>query len=123
MEEDFMELNNYKTVQIWLKELRSRYNTDEINLRVELLTKFCDFVAKNPDELVNEVYNFETHKPKLKNRKLYNDKINEYLSGIVGSATARDNYGNILEGFFIYNGVKIFRKRKVWTHPGRISSK
>jgi len=123
MEEDFMELNNYKTVQIWLKELRSRYNTDEINLRVELLTKFCDFVAKNPDELVNEVYNFETHKPKLKNRKLYNDIINEYLSGIVGSATARDNYGNILEGFFIYNGVKIFRKRKVWTHPGRISSK
>ena len=39
MEEDFMELNNYKTVQIWLKELKSRYSSDEINLRVELLKK------------------------------------------------------------------------------------
>jgi len=119
-----MELENYKSVQIWLKELRGRYkDTDEINLRLELLKKFCDFVAKNPDELVNEVYNFDTHKPRVKKRDFYNEKINEFIEGLEGIPSVRDHYGNMLEGFFIYNGIKMFRKRKVWTHPGGTSLK
>jgi hypothetical protein len=122
--EDPTQLESYKSVQIWLKELRWRYkDSDEINLRLELLKKFCDFVTKNPDELVNEVYNFDTHKPILKKRDIYNEKINEFIDGLEGIPSVRDNYGNILEGFFIYNGIKMFRKRKVWSHPGGSSSK
>lgn len=46
-----MELENYKSVHIWLKELRWRYkDPNEINLRLELLQEFCNFVAKNADE-------------------------------------------------------------------------
>ncbi len=119
-----MELDSYKSVQIWLKELRGRYkDTNEINSRLELLKKFCDFVSKNPDELVNEVYNFNTHKTILKKRDFYNERINEFIEGLEGSPSVRDTYGNMLEGFFIYNGIKMFRKRKVWSHPGGVSSK
>jgi len=117
-----VELENYKSVQIWLKELRTRYKTDEIDMRVELLKKFCDLVAKNPDELVNEVYNFETHKPRVKKRDNINERIDEFINGLEGTPSVKGNFGNILDGFFIYNGVRMFRRRKVWTHPGRISS-
>jgi hypothetical protein len=118
-----MEFENYKSVQAWFKELRSRYkDPNEINLRLELLNKFCEFVAKNPDELVNEVYNFDTHKPKLKSRDYYNQKINEFIESLDGISSVREIYGNMLEGFFIFNGIKMFRKRKVWSHPGGASS-
>jgi hypothetical protein len=120
-----MEFGKYKSVQIWLKELQGRYNDpNEINLRLELLKKFCDFVAKNPDELVNEVYDFNTHKTILKKRDFYNENINGFIEGLdVISSSVKDNYGNILEGFFLYNGIRMFRKRKVWSHPGGTSSK
>jgi hypothetical protein len=120
-----MEFENYKSVQMWLKELRGRYkDTDEINLRLELLKKFCEFVGKNHDELVNEVYNFDTHKLRLKKRDFYNEKINEFAEGLEGiPSSIKDTYGNILEGFFLYNGIKMFRKRTVWSHLGRASSK
>lgn len=118
-----MELESYKSIQMWLKELRGRYNNDEINQRLELLNKFCDFVAKNPDELVNEVYNFETHKPRVKKRNNINERIDEFVNGLEVSASIKATYGNMLEGFFLYNGVRMFRRRKVWTHPGRISPK
>ena len=118
-----MDFESYKSVQIWLKELRWRYkDPNEINLRLELLNKFCEFVARNPDELVNEVYNFDTHKPKLKNRDYYNQKINEFIESLDGISSVREIYGNMLEGFFIFNGIKMFRKRKVWSHPGGASS-
>jgi hypothetical protein len=40
-EERSMELENYKSVHIWLKELRWRYkDPNEINLRLELLQEF-----------------------------------------------------------------------------------
>lgn len=95
-----MELENYKSVHIWLKELRWRYkDPNEINLRLELLQEFCNFVAKNPDELVNEVYNFNTLKPKLKNRDYYNEKINEFIEGLESVSSVRGIYGNMLEGF------------------------
>lgn len=120
-----MEFENYKSVQIWLKELRSRYkDPNEINLRLELLKKFCDFVSKNPDELVNEVYNFDTHKPRLKKRDFCNEKINEFIEELEGvSSSVKDTYGNMIEGFFLYNGIRMFRKRKVWSHPGGTSLK
>lgn len=114
-----MELEAYKSVHIWLKELKDRYSTNEINQRLELLDKFCDFVEKNPDELVNEIYNFETHKTRIKKRDFYNEKINEFIEELEGTPSVKDNSGNILDGFFIYNGIKMFRKRKVWTHAGR----
>lgn len=116
-----MKLVCHKSVQIWLKELRARYSTDEINQRLELLDKFCDFVERNPDELVNEIYNFETHKTRLTKRDYYNSKINEFIEELEGTHSVKDNFGNILDGFFIYNGIKMFRKRKVWTHDGRVS--
>ena len=114
-----MELEVYKSVHIWLKELRGRYSTDEINQRLELLDKFSGFVEKNPDELVNEIYNFETHKTRITKRDYYNSKINEFIEELEGTHSVKDNFGNILDGFFIYNGIKMFRKRKVWTHAGR----
>jgi ribonucleotide reductase beta subunit family protein with ferritin-like domain len=116
-----MDFENFKSVQTWLKELKTRYNNDEINLRVELLKNFCDFAAKNPDELVNEVYNFDTHKPRVKKRDDINERIDEFINGLEVSASIKVAYGNMLEGFFLYNGVRMFRRRKVWTHPGRIS--
>ncbi|HEX9666735.1 MAG TPA: hypothetical protein VGA95_09305 [Thermodesulfobacteriota bacterium] len=122
--QDRAQLETYKSVQIWLKELRGRYkDPNEINLRLELLEKFCEFVTKNPDELVNEVYNFNTHKPKLKKRDFYNERINKFIEGLEGISSIRDTYGNMLEGFFIFNGIKMFRNRKVWSHPGGVTLK
>ena len=140
-----MEFENYKSVQTWFKELRSRYkDPNEIHVRLELLSKFCEFVAKNPDELVSEVYynpNSDDLKPSftcesllvnpgaytpetiLKKRNFYNEKINEFIEGRECSPSARDNYGNMLEGFFVYNGIRLFRRRKALSHRGGVSSK
>ena len=140
-----MEFENYKSVQIWLRELRERYkNPNEIHLRLELLRKFCEFVAKNPDELVNEVYynlnpvdrrhsftcefllvdpGAYTPEMILKKRNFYNEKINEFIEGRECSPSVRDNYGNMLEGFFVYNGIRLFRRRKALSQRGGVSSK
>ncbi len=136
-----MKLVCYKSVQIWLKELRDRYkDPNEINLRLDLLKKFCDVVAKNPDELIKEVYNFNSNPPPsafyceallidyasptiLKKRDYYNSKINEFIKELEGTPSVRDTYGNIIEGFFIYNGIRMNRKHKVWSHHGLVSSK
>jgi len=134
-----MKLVCYKSVQIWLKELRDRYkDPNEINLRLELLKKFCDVVARNPDELIKEVYNFNSNPPPsafyceallidyasptiLKKRDYYNAKINEFIDGLDEIPSIKDTYGNMLEGFFIYNGIKMYRKHRVWIHPGGVS--
>jgi hypothetical protein len=135
-----MELDDFKTVQIWLKEIRDRYSADEINQRLVLLQKFCEFVEKNPDELIEDVYYFNSDPssggfcceallvdpapPKiLKKRDFYNRKINEFIKGLEGISSVRDTYGNMIEGFYIYNGIRMLRRNKVWSHPGRVSSK
>jgi len=59
-----MELEKNKSVQIWLKELRDRYkDPNEINLRLDLLKEFCEFVVKSPDELIEEVHNLNSTPP------------------------------------------------------------
>ncbi len=132
-----MKLVCYKSVQIWLKELRDRYkDPNEINLRLNLLKKFCEFVVKSPDELIEEVHNLNSTPPPaafcceallvdfasptiLKKRDFYNKNINEFIEGLEGIPSVRDTYGNMIDGFFIYNGIRMYRKRKIWSHLGR----
>ncbi len=140
-----MEFESHKSVQIWLRELRWRYkDPNDINLRLELLKKFCEFVAKNPDELVSEVYyklnpvdrkhsftcesllvdpGAYTPEMILKKRNFYNEKINEFIDRPECDSSVRDNYGNMLEGFFVYNGIRLLRRRKALSHRGGVSSK
>jgi hypothetical protein len=137
LDKSLEEIENFKSVQIWLKELRSRCKTEEIKMRLDLLRNFCVFVKKSPDELVNELYSKErtaapaafcteallgdlvSDKKILRRRDFYNKKINQFIEDLHGIPSVRDTYGNILEGFFVYNGIKMFRKPKVWFHTGR----
>lgn len=137
LDKNLEEIENFNSVQIWLRELQSRCKTEEIKMRLDLLRNFCVFVKKSPDELVNELYNntptaapaafcteallgdLVSDKTILRKRDFYNKKINQFIEDLNGIPSVRDIYGNILEGFFVYNGIKMFRRPKVWSHTRR----
>ena len=106
------QLVEYKTVQIWLKNVHHQSpassTTDET--RLSTLLVFCQLVEKEPDIIIEECFREkkegdEWKHIKFKVRRRYSDLISQTEVELYGGGISGKQLGSIVRSFFIHNGV------------------
>ena len=99
----------YETVQTWFNGLREQWGEEPSDKEGKLATleAFCRFVEKDPDEIVAECSReVEGGKRiRIKGRRLYSEKIEEYKSSINGGPRDQGRAANTVRSFMIHNGI------------------
>jgi hypothetical protein len=93
----------YGTVQTWRSGYAKQWHiTSEDQPALRALEQFCDFVGKDPDDIVSECLKDVEggQKIRMKPRSFYIDKIKEFEAKVSSRVTA-----NAVRSFFIHNGV------------------
>ena len=97
------------TVRTWHKGLVEQWGEapPDFDARVDVLERFCRFVDSDPDALIaacsREVESGK--RIRIKERRLYTEKIAEFQESVDGDARAKGRAGNIIRSFFIHNGI------------------
>jgi hypothetical protein len=103
--------NDSKTVQTWLAGVheQSGVSPETDAKRVQVLAEFCAFVEKEPDQIVDDCLRDVDggKKIRVKGRRFYADKINEFEQQAEGSAGEKRQKANYIRSFLIHNGVLI----------------
>jgi hypothetical protein len=75
--------------------------------RLETLERFCTLVEREPDAIIADcAREVEGGKRiRIKKRRFYSDKIDEFQSSVNGDARAQTRVGNIVRSFMIHNGI------------------
>ena len=102
----------YRTVQIWLKNVRrqSPASTTPDEVRLSTLFMFCQLVEKEPDVIIEECFRSkkegdEWKHIKFKVRRSYSSLISQAEVELYGGGTVGRHHGSIVRSFFIHNGV------------------
>ena len=103
-------LEEYESVQTWLRGLREQWGTDPLEedpKRLDVLRRFCEFVDKEPDAIVRECLLIKGGEKRIsvKGRRLYSERIAEFQDTVAGDARERARWGNTVRSFLIHNGV------------------
>jgi hypothetical protein len=103
------DIRGYATVQSWIDGLREQWGEEpgDLDKRLEVLERFCRFMDKDPDTLIEDCSRVvESGKRiKIKVRRQYTEKIAEFQGSADGDARAQARAGNIVRSFFIHNGI------------------
>jgi site-specific recombinase XerD len=103
----------YTTVQKYLAELAEKGLTEaEQHERLAILTDFCRFVDRTPDQMVAEIFDLETQK--YRKRNFYSDQVKAFSAQIPGTWSERTARGNIIRSFFIANGRRLPNEKPEW---------
>ena len=75
--------------------------------RIETLEQFCAFVERGPDAIIEECSReVEGGKRiRIKKRRFYSEKIDEFQGSVHGDARAQTRAGNVVRSFMIHNGI------------------
>jgi len=75
--------------------------------RIEMLERFCALVEREPDAIIEECSReVEGGKRiRIKKRRLYSEKIDEFQQSVDGDARAQTRAGNAIRSFMIHNGI------------------
>ena len=75
--------------------------------RIEVLQRFCAFVGREPDSVIEECSReVEGGKRiRIKKRRLYSEKIDEFQASLDGDARTQARAGNVVRSFMIHNGI------------------
>jgi hypothetical protein len=96
-------------VQAWVEGLREQWGEEPADMpaRVETLERFCGFVEREPDVIIAEcAREVEGGKRiRIKKRRFYSEKIDEFQASIDGEARAQTSAGNVVRSFMIHNGI------------------
>jgi hypothetical protein len=113
---DIEELRASKRVGIWLDEAHRQQGSEpeEDERRLAVLARFCAFVERTPDQMIDDVLNFEAGKMRLKGRRFYAEKIEEFERAQEGDAFARRAAANLVRSFFIHNGLFLGTPKAPW---------
>jgi hypothetical protein len=110
--ETVSQLAEYRTVQLWLKNVhhQSPASTTSDEDRLSTLLMFCQMVEKNPDEMIAECFRApkegdEWKHIRFKVRRRYSGLIDQAQNELYGGGTAGRQRGSIIRSFFIHNGV------------------
>jgi hypothetical protein len=99
------------TVQTWLAGIheQSGSSTEADAKRIQVLAEFCITVGKQPDEIIDDCLRDVDggKKIRVKGRRFYADKINEFEQQSEGTAGERRQKANSVRSFLIHNGVLI----------------
>ena len=102
-------IEEYEAVQIWFGGLREQWGEEPSDQDGKLgsLSQFCDLVDKDPDAIVADcTREVESGKRiRIKARRLYTEKIEEFQASVEGGRLARGKAANTIRSFMIYNGI------------------
>src|SRR2546428_7615759 len=75
--------------------------------RIEVLQRFCAFVGREPDSVIEECSReVEGGKRiRIKKRRLYSEKIDEFQASLDGDARAQARAGDVVRSFMIHNRI------------------
>jgi hypothetical protein len=102
-------LDDQQSIQTWLSGLTEHWGEapSDFEDRVQVVAAFCRFVEQAPDALIaacsREVESGK--RIRIKQRRLYTEKIAEFQESLNGDARAKGRAGNIIRSFFIHNGI------------------
>jgi hypothetical protein len=100
---------NSVTVQAWVRGLREQWGEEPADMaaRTETLARFCVFVGREPDMIIEECSRVVEggKRIRLKKRRLYSEKIDEFQRSVDGDARAQTRAGNVVRSFMIHNGI------------------
>jgi len=99
-------LEKYKYVKTWMDEYKKRWQDDsELEFKLDALQRFCDFVGKNPDSMIEDCLKQldAGMKIRTKQRKSYIESIKLFENSM--EAIEGRKCGNCVRSFFIHNGV------------------
>lgn len=102
-------LRDQQTIQTWLRGLTEQWGEapSDFDQRVAIVGRFSDFVEQDPDTIIaacsREVESGK--RIRIKERRLYTDKIAEFQQSVDGDARAQGRAGNVIRSFFIHNGI------------------
>jgi hypothetical protein len=103
---------DYETVRTWRRGLEEQWGSlpEGWEGQLEALAAFCGFVAKEPDEIIAECTRLDAEGEKrirIKGRRFYSEKIEEWQGSLEGDRFARGRAGNAIRSFLIHNGIFI----------------
>ncbi|MBI1885693.1 MAG: hypothetical protein HYS09_05200 [Chloroflexi bacterium] len=102
-------LTEYESVKKWLAGLQRQWgeNPADAEERLQTLEKFCEFVGRDPDAIIQEcVREVESGKRiSVKGRRFYHERIAEFQSSAPGDPRTQVQWGNTVRSFLIYNGI------------------
>ena|SRR6266542_4314376 len=97
------------TVRAWVDGLREQWGEQpgDMASRIEILGRFCAFVAREPDAVIQECSReVEGGKRiRIKKRRFYSEKIDEFQASMDGDGRAQARAGNVVRSFMIHNGI------------------
>jgi hypothetical protein len=102
-------LKDAASVRTWVDGLREQWGDVPTDMpsRIETLSEFCRLVDRDPDAIIAEcAREVEGGKRiRIKKRKLYSEKIDEFQASLEGDSRAQTRAGNIIRSFMIHNGI------------------
>lgn len=98
-------------MQVWRDGLRQQWGREpgDWDQRLGDLEAFCEFVAKEPDDVIRECTRESEAGKKIsvKGRRFYGGKIDEWQASLPGGRFAQQRSGNAIRSFLIHNGIFI----------------
>jgi hypothetical protein len=102
-------ISDCMTVRTWVGGLREQWGEEPADMaaRIETLERFCAFVERGPDDVIAECSReVEGGKRiRIKKRREYSEKIEEFQATVDGDARAQTRTGNVVRSFMIHNGI------------------
>ena len=105
------EFTAYRSVQRYaatLTDLTAR----ERDERLDLLQSFAEYVDRDPDTMIEEIFDEETRK--YRRRGFYTEEAKTFAAGFGDSPNARLRRSNVIRAFFIANGRRLLTERPAW---------
>lgn len=80
--------------------------------RLRTIADFADFVGRDPDQMIAEIFNEQTRK--YRKRGFYTDKAREFAATYDEPRNAQLARSNIIRAFFIANGRRLLPDVADW---------
>jgi hypothetical protein len=80
--------------------------------RLQTIADFAAFVDRDPDQMIEEVFDEETRK--YRKRGFYSDKATEYAASFDEPSNAQLQRSNVIRAFFIANGRRLLPEQPDW---------
>jgi len=102
-------IENYRTVGVWFEDYGKQWagRAEDLSSRLDILRRFCEFVGKDPDAIIQECLRSSEGQTKIsiRGRRFYDEKIREFQGGVEGDARLKVHWGNTIRSFLIHNGI------------------
>jgi hypothetical protein len=80
--------------------------------RLQTIAAFAAFVEREPDQMIDEVFDERTRK--YRRRGFYTDKAKEFAATFDEPRNAQLARSNVIRAFFIANGRRLLPERPDW---------